>query len=266
MMRCGLLSSLPWRLRRRCGIAVAVTAGVLAAHAAKNPDKPEKPDKFDKAARVEKIERKLERAGLTELPERSPARPVVAASGNERPAKAERSSKADRGEPGDSRGAATLPADPKFDTFRVILERNIFNPNRSPRSRATSEEKPPRVDEIALVGTMQYEKGLLAFFDSADSEFRKNLREGESIAGFEVRRITADRVELARGTEIVVLKVSQQLRRPEGADWVVSTTAPARGDAPEDVRAAAAAAATEIPTDASDVLKRLMKQREKLSK
>lgn len=260
-----LLSSAGCGWRGWCGAAVAVSVGVIAAQAAKNPDK------FDKPARVEKIERKLERAGVTEFPERPAARPAVAATSNERSVKSERSSKADRTESSDNRTAAALPADPKFDTFRVILDRNIFNPNRSPRSRATAEEKPPRVDEIALVGTMQYEKGLLAFFDSTDSNFRKNLREGESIAGFEVRRITADRVELARGDQKVVLQVSHQLQRAEGGDWVINTTPPARGDArgassPEDMRAAAAAAATEIPADASDVLKRLMKQREKLSK
>lgn len=246
------------------GAAVLVSLGLLPVQAAKNPDKP---DKFDKPARIDKIERKLERAGMTEFTEQPAARPAVAATSSERPGRSERSNKSSRAESADNRAAATLPADSKFDTFRVILDRNIFNPNRSPRTQIAAEEKPPRVDEISLVGTMQYDKGLIAFFDSPDSDYRKNLREGGSIAGFELRRITADSVELARGDQTVVLKVAQQLRRAEGGDWVVNTTASARGDAPaEDARSAAAAAATEIPADASEVLKRLMKQREKLSK
>jgi hypothetical protein len=74
-----------------------------------------------------------------------------------------------------------------------------------------------------------------------------------------------------RGEERVTLKVAQQLRRPEGGDWSVNSNPPMRGEtrttsSPDDARSAAAAAATEIPADASEVLKRLMKQREKLSK
>ena len=270
MMLSELLSFFRGSRHALYGAAVAVSLGLLPVQAAKNPDKPETPDKFDKPARVEKIERKLERAGANEFTEWPAPRPTVAATSSERPARSERSGKSSRAESADNRAAATLPPDSKFDTFRVILDRNICNPNRSPRTQAAAEEKPPRVDEISLVGTMQYDKGLIAFFDSPDSDYRKNLREGGSIAGFELRRITADSVELARGDQTVTLKVAQQLRRAEGGDWVVNTTAPIRADAgtlsPEDTRSAAAAAATEIPPDASDVLKRLMKQREKLSK
>jgi hypothetical protein len=247
-------------------LAVASTS----AQAAKNPDKPDKPNKFDKPTRIEKIEEKLERAGLTEAWEQPASRPAMAATPSVPSAKAEKSSKSERGDSSDSRTASSLPPDPKFDTFRVVVERNIFNPNRTPRRGVVAEEKPPRIDEISLVGTMQYDKGLLAFFDSADSEFRKTLREGGSVAGFSVRRIAADGVELVRENETVTMKIGQQLRRAEGGDWVLGaashTAADARTAAPDDARAAAAAAATEIPPDASEVLKRLMKQRQKQSK
>lgn len=151
-----------------------------------------------------------------------------------------------------------------FEAFQLVVERNIFNPNRTGRTRATTEEKPPRVDEISLVGTMNYEKGLVAFFDSPDSAFRKTVREGESIGDFKVQRITAEGVELVRDEKPVPLKVAQQLRRPEGGDWSVTDT-PARAES-----GASAAGSTrynpapvEIPADASEVLKRLMKKRDK---
>jgi hypothetical protein len=248
--------------------AASLTFGMIALQAAKNPDKPEKPDK---PARVDKIERKLERAAEAEFLPPPTSRAPMAAAPRDGATSSGRSSKSDRTEQSDNRSSASSPADPKFDTFRVVLERNIFNPNRAPRSRAVAEEKPPRVDEIFLVGTMQSDKGLLAFFDSTDSEFRKNLREGESIAGFKLKRIAADGVELLRDEQPLALKVAQQLRRPEGGDWSVNAVSSERAEtraasSPDGIRSAAAAAATEIPADASEVLKRLIQQRQKQSK
>ena len=268
MTRFETFPSLRLRRRAMCLAAASLTFGMIALHAAKNPDKPEKPDK---PARVEKIERKLERAAEAEMLPPATSLPAMAAAPRDGGTSSGRSSKSDRAEPSDNRSSASSPADPKFETFRVVLERNIFNPNRAPRGRVVPEEKPPRVDEIFLVGTMQSDKGLLAFFDSADSEFRKNLREGDFIAGFKVRRIAADGVELLRDEQPIALKVAQQLRRPEGGDWTVNAVSTERAEtraasSPDGVRSAAAATATEIPANASEALKRLMQQRQKQSK
>ena len=255
------------------GAVVAALLGAVSAEAAKNPDKP-----GDKPKKIEKYERKLERAGLVEAAPLPDFRQAMAAtapsSGSERSSRSERSersSKSDRGDRSESsdRSAAALPADPKFDGFRIIAERNIFNPTRVGRTRATPEEKPPKVDEISLVGTMQYDKGVVAFFDSTDAQFRKNLKEGDTIAGYKVGKISTDGVELTKDDKTVNLQVAQQLRRREGGEWTV-TAAPVRvgptagADA---VRAAAEAAATAIPPDASEALKRLMeKRKQQLSK
>ena len=271
-----------WRARLRTGRgllgAVVVAAFcVVPVHAAKNPDKPfDKP--FDKPAKVEKYERKLERAGMAESPviaqpRQTMGQPAGAPAKADRPSKAERAEReraerSERAESADRAASAALPADGKFDAFRVIVDRNIFNPNRNPRTRSAPEEKPPQVEEISLVGTLQYDKGLIAFFDSSAAEFRKNLREGDSIAGFKIRRILADGVELVRDDQPVSLRVAQQLRRREGGDWTVSA-APARVDArgPEASRAATEAAAAELPADASEALKRLLeKRKQQLSK
>lgn len=154
-----------------------------------------------------------------------------------------------------------------FDAFQVIAERNIFNPNRTGRTKAAQEEKAPRVDEISLVGTMQYDKGLVAFFDSPDSAYRKALREGESVGDFKLQRITADGVELMREEKTITLKITQQLRRAEGGDWVVTAT-PVRADGGTSVSGSPQSrpnepAPVEIPADASEVLKRLLKKRDK---
>src|SRR5881628_3269284 len=46
------------------------------------------------------------------------------------------------------------PARPDYPSFKIITERNIFDPNRSSRSGGRSEQRrPARVESFALVGT-----------------------------------------------------------------------------------------------------------------
>jgi hypothetical protein len=149
-----------------------------------------------------------------------------------------------------------------FDAFRLIGERNIFNPNRTGRRERTGGDQAPRVDTISLVGTMDSDRGLFAFFEGSETAFRKALQAGESVEQFKVSRISTDSVDLDRNGTTYSVKVGQQFRRPEGADWALAAadlirreTAPAR---PAD-----SAALPAIPTDASDTLKRLMEQRQK---
>ena len=73
-----------------------------------------------------------------------------------------------------------------FDAFRLIAERNIFNPNRSGRRDYTRREpdRRSRVESFALVGTMSYEKGRFAFFDGTSSDYRKVIGASDQIAGY----------------------------------------------------------------------------------
>src|SRR4051794_18547376 len=64
-------------------------------------------------------------------------------------------------------------------SFRIISERNIFNPNRSarsPRGETPRAQRAPKIDTFALVGTLSYEKGRFAFFDGSSSGFKKTLK------------------------------------------------------------------------------------------
>lgn len=163
------------------------------------------------------------------------------------------------------RGAAPAPSVANgqgFEAFQLILERNIFNPTRVGRTRVADEEKPARSDEITLVGIVRYGDRGLAVFHSPEPSFRREVGEGGEIADFKVLRVDAGGVELQRGDQPLKLVVSQQIRRVEGGEWTVS----APRTPPADPRASsgrpAETAPVEIPANASEVLKRLMKQRE----
>jgi hypothetical protein len=157
--------------------------------------------------------------------------------------------------------ASTVTPTAAFDTFRLITDRNIFNPNRTGRRERTFEEAPPRIDVVSLVGTMEADKVPRAFFDSSEAAFRKAVHVGDTIDKFKIAQIAPAAVELERDGKTFSLRVGQQLRRPEGADWniadmpsrsPVTLATPARVD-PN--------APPVIPADADEVTRRLMERR-----
>lgn len=177
--------------------------------------------------------------------------------------------------------AAQAPSRHEYTHFAVVNDRNIFNPNRTKRSRYNpGEEKPPepKIEVVALTGTLSYEQGTLAFFDSATGEFRKATRVGEQIAGYTVKEIAAAGVGLERGGETLQLKVGQQLRRQDEGPWEVTTgqfvAGNNQGDSSRSGRrssrnesagesGAAGSSASASGEGPSEALKRLLEQRRK---
>jgi hypothetical protein len=158
--------------------------------------------------------------------------------------------------------ADTTPAiaPDSFEAFESIVERNIFNPNRTSRARKSGDDTPPpRVDTVTLVGTIDNELGRRAIFESPDAAYRKAMYEGEIIGGLTLTRIGSRTVQFTQGERPVNLRVGDQLRRAEGGNWRVAP----RDIQAELARTSEAAGLPPIPPDASDVLRRLMEQRQK---
>jgi hypothetical protein len=107
-----------------------------------------------------------------------------------------------------------------FSEFRMVIDRNIFDPNRRPR--VTKAPPPKVVDSFTLAGTLAYAKGEFAVFDGNGSEYHKVLEAGGSIAGYTLESIEGDRVKLASGTNVVELRVGMQMRRNDAGTWAPS--------------------------------------------
>lgn len=153
-----------------------------------------------------------------------------------------------------------------YDAFRIFTDRNIFNPNRTARRDRRLEEAPPRLDVITLVGTLDYDKGLRAICDGSEAAYRKALRVGDSVDKFKVTKISANTVDFITDKKSFSVRVGQQLRRPEGADWTLVSEDVARLEA--QARAAAANAGrvdpnapVAIPADASEAVRKMMERR-----
>jgi hypothetical protein len=131
---------------------------------------------------------------------------------------------------GRTAASAAKPAPPaitlSYDAFAAIGEKNIFNQNRSgPRTTPREIAKPaPVVDMIGFVGTMDYGKGQMAFFNGTSGDFKKMAKAGDSVGGFKLVSVTTSQVKLsASEKEELALTIGQALRRENSGPWEVSS-------------------------------------------
>lgn len=166
-------------------------------------------------------------------------------------------------------GTETGPAGLGYAAFRIIVDRNIFDPNRYARHVDSGPRRPTTViDSLTLVGTMSYEKGTFAFFDGTSSDYRKALKLNDLIVGYKVTKIAPNSVTLVAGTNQVDLGVGMQLRREDHGPWRVSNqpASYAATSGPTSTNGVASATSTGSQAaasgDQSDIIKRLMQRRE----
>ena len=147
-----------------------------------------------------------------------------------------------------------------YSAFRLVSERNIFDPNRQPHTPG-ARPQPKTQDSLTLVGTMSYDKGDFAFFDGTSADYKKVLKPADTIVGYKVVSIRPDSVKLQHESTDLELPVGSQLRHQGDGTWVKVAGAGAYAASP--------VSSNSSPTDTttggadSDILKRLMQRREK---
>ena len=162
------------------------------------------------------------------------------------------------------------PPETNFSRFRIIAERNIFNPNRSgrpapPVSRPSS--RPTQVESFTLVGTLGDGQHWVAFFDGTRSELRGRLRLDDTIGDYRVSEISSSGVLLQQDTNTIPLRVGMQVRRENEGPWHLADRAESNrtrdrsAPAESSSRATSTSAGTASVDD--EVLRRLMQQRER---
>jgi hypothetical protein len=176
-----------------------------------------------------------------------------------------------------------------YSGFKVIAERNIFNPNRARRAEAgapSAREADTRrvtTEALALIGTMSYEKGRFAIFDGTSPQYRIMLQPNGTIAGHTIAEVGVDHVGLEKDGKRIELAVGMQMMRHDEGAWAVSDREePWRGSAGSNGSRgsresrgsdrgdssgsggsdAGGESRPESAAEESDLLKRLMQQRE----
>lgn len=154
---------------------------------------------------------------------------------------------------------------------RLVADRNIFDPERQPRTPGAPRRvapKPRQVDapEFGLVGIMNFSKGTFAFFDGNAADYKKAVGPNGTIAGHTVTRIGGNTVTLLDPKQKPVeLKIGTRLRREGQSDWQVSvgsTNAFVSRSGSEAAGEAGNSAGEAGGDAANEILKRLLKKRE----
>ncbi len=159
-----------------------------------------------------------------------------------------------------------------YSSFQVIVQRNIFDPNRYPHGPGPRPPRQEGAPTFALAGTMSYRKGMYAFFNGTSGEYQKAVQDGGTIAGYTVTNITFDGAQLLAADKVIDLKVGAAMRQSgdgwelaQPGDWSLTpstetdtgTGNTGNGNTDE------SSGATMTPDNApNDVLKRLMEQRQ----
>jgi len=152
-----------------------------------------------------------------------------------------------------------------LESFQVIPERNIFNPNRSgrnPEREYRREERKVHAESFALVGTLSYEKGYFAFFEGSSSDYRRVLKTSDSIAGFTVAAVSPQQVTLQSSNHgDYALPMGMQLQRVDEGKWELAPRTQSSNGSLTSTGSRAGFVSSN-GGGSEEVLKRLMQQRE----
>ncbi len=143
-----------------------------------------------------------------------PASPRPDSQPEKKPAPAARKEPATRG-----------PKPLTFEDFDLVVNRNIFDPNRRKiviRSREEAPPPPPPRNSIVLKGTMKTPDALFASFDSTLSECRGRFDKDQEFGGFKLTAITRTNATLKLDTNVFALAVGESLSKTGDGPWTAA--------------------------------------------
>jgi hypothetical protein len=176
-----------------------------------------------------------------------------------------------------------------FGAFRIVVDRNIFDPTREqPKPNPQTAPPPEQPDHLDLVGVLISEREAVAFFEGAGATGGGACKRGQTVGDCTVSAIATSTVTLERGAEKIQLAVGRRLSTWKSGKWEVveapagSSTRSGAGESADPARDRQSASprekegretnATDRKPDgkkgkdggsSEDVLKRLMERRQK---
>jgi len=162
-----------------------------------------------------------------------------------------------------------------FDAYRILVVRNIFDPDRLPMASPEEtrhpivEPAPKAGDYVTLTGVMFNEGKGLAFFSGSRAEYdRVTGLEGE-IAGAKVTGIAPSGIEVSRGGKKIVVAVGQTVPfddsppgRPPSIASEAAATSPPEAAPSGGGGLTPAAAPAPLPGNLNEVMRRMMERRQ----
>jgi len=184
-----------------------------------------------------------------------------------------------------ARQKAATPAPGSIESYRIIFQRNIFDPNRSASRAAPQVDKavppppPPPPEWIDLTGVLMTAGGAVAFFEGSSRAGTGARGVGAEIGGMKIKNITPDEVILLAGQKTSNVRVGGRLERRNDAPWTLVGEAPRKpAGAPPRSVATGSASETMAPNNSgtsaapapssgkgppADLLKKLLERRKR---
>jgi hypothetical protein len=161
-----------------------------------------------------------------------------------------------------------------LQNFKIITQRNIFDPNRragsGERGRRIDPNRLARADGFSLVGTLIDKRGEFAFFSGSDPKYKKVLKVAGIIADYKVTEVAPDYVELeSNSSNQVKMSVGMQMKKLDAGEWqlvdgTVALATVSDASAPETKDTETSDSGPSTGNSSADaILKRLMQAREK---
>jgi len=160
-----------------------------------------------------------------------------------------------------------------LQSFKIITQRNIFDPNRragsGERGRRIDPNRLARAEGFSLVGTLIDKRGEFAFFSGSDAKYKKVLKVAGIIADYKVTEVAPDHVQLETKGNQIKMTVGMQMKKLDAGEWqlvdgTVALSRPSEASASETKDTETSDNEPSTGSSSADaVLKRLMQQREK---
>ncbi len=128
--------------------------------------------------------------------------------------------------------------EPALIDFSIIAEQNLFHPDRKIPENASAQQIPQ--PEFILYGIMLSDDYSVAYLEDKKSPLNTPgrgkrqtvLRKGESISGFTLKEIEADKVVMVRGEERILVYLNDPQRPKAREGDTTATLAAASGQQP----------------------------------
>lgn len=116
---------------------------------------------------------------------------------------------------------------PSFDTYKILMDRNIFNPSRVPNKpdEGPAAPAPYQARTMRLMGTVLTEHVKLALFEGDSEAPRSGAKPGDTLVGYTVEDIRTDGITLKNDAGSAQVAVGAGLSRQEDGKWVIADRA-----------------------------------------
>lgn len=135
------------------------------------------------------------------------------------------------GAAGSQENSAEQPPDRSADRYRILWERNIFDPDRvkqRPADAPAVEEAPPLAEaqvRLILTGVLLVGDERTAFFEGSSSAFNTHGVEGGKVGDFTIETVRIDGVVLALESNRYELPLGGGVTYTESTGWTVEQSA-----------------------------------------